>query len=313
MRETRLRGFFSFRASSDSWLSRVRENFWQLFVSARLAPTSANGAPIHLLKFERSTRSRRAQTLSLVTHGAVIAAISIVASQTVYQKPEAKPQVSVSIGPLVYSPDTDHFASKPSSGPKAGGGEEAASPANHGFLAPRSSVQLAPPRLPDNANHLLPITATILDAQAPPIIAPPNDLGLPWMPDKTNSAGPGSNGGIGAGKDGGMGDREGPGGGEGGSNLAYSRGVAPPTCVVCSYPIYTDEARHAKMQGTVTLRVLVGSDGKAAEIRVIRGVGFGLDERAVQTVRGWKFNPARDANQRAIAAWVTIEAVFRLF
>jgi len=67
------------------------------------------------------------------------------------------------------------------------------------------------------------------------------------------------------------------------------------------------------VQGTVTLRVLVGSDGKASEIRVVRGVGFGLDERAVQTVRGWKFNPARDANQHAIAAWVTIEAVFRLF
>jgi len=313
VREIRLRGFSSIRASSDSWLGRVQENFWQLFVSARLAPTSANGAPIHLLKFERSTRSRRAQTLSLLTHGAVIAAISIVASEKVHQRAEPKPQVSVSIGPLLYSPDADHFVSKPSSGPKAGGGEEAASPANHGFLAPRSSVQLAPPRLPDNANHLLPITATILDAQAPPIVAPQNDLGLPWMSDKTNSAGPGSNGGIGAGKDEGMGDREGPGGGEGGSERGYSRGVTPPTCVVCPYPIYTDEARHVKAQGTVTLRVLVGSDGKASDIRVTRGVGFGLDERAAQTVRGWKFNPARDANRRAIAAWVTIEAVFRLF
>jgi TonB family protein len=68
-----------------------------------------------------------------------------------------------------------------------------------------------------------------------------------------------------------------------------------------------------KVQGTVTLRVLVGSDGKASDIRVTRGVGFGLDERAAQTVHGWKFNPARDANRRAIAAWVTIEAVFRLF
>ena len=105
----------------------------------------------------------------------------------------------------------------------------------------------------------------------------------------------------------------GPGGGQGESNLAYSRGVLAPTCVVCPYPVYTDEARHAKMQGTVTLRVQVGPDGKASEIRVIRGVGFGLDERAVQTVRGWKFNPARDANQHAIAAWITIEAVFRLF
>ena len=67
------------------------------------------------------------------------------------------------------------------------------------------------------------------------------------------------------------------------------------------------------MQGTVTLRVLVGADGRASDIRVLRGVGYGLEERAVQAIRGWKFSPAQDANHRAVAAWVTIEAIFRLF
>jgi protein TonB len=67
------------------------------------------------------------------------------------------------------------------------------------------------------------------------------------------------------------------------------------------------------MQGTVTLRVWVGADGKASDIRVLRGVGFGLEERATQTVRGWKFNPARDANHNAVSAWVIVEAVFRLY
>jgi outer membrane biosynthesis protein TonB len=45
----------------------------------------------------------------------------------------------------------------------------------------------------------------------------------------------------------------------------------------------------------------------------VRGVGFGLDERAMQTVRAWKFSAARDPSHRLIAAWITIEAVFRLF
>jgi TonB family protein len=305
-----MRGF-SF-LSPDSWLGRVRENFSQLFTPAALTPGSANGAPIHLLKFERSGRANRAQTVSLLTHGAILAAISLVVSQTVHQ-PDVKRQVPTNIGPLFYSPDTEHFAEHPSQGHTAGGGERSASPATRGFFAPRSPVQLAPPRLPDNATHLLPITPTILDTQAPPIVTPQNDLGLPWMSDKNGSAGQGSKGGIGAGKDGGMGDRDGPGGGEGEGNLPYARGVSMPTCVTCPYPIYTDEARHAKMQGTVTLRVLVGADGRASDIRVVRGVGFGLEERAMQTVRGWKFRPARDANQRPVAAWVTIEAVFRLF
>jgi protein TonB len=174
-------------------------------------------------------------------------------------------------------------------------------------------MQLAPPRLPDNVTHVLPITPTILDMQASPIITPQNDLGLPSMHDKNGSAGPGSNDGIGAGNRRGVGDHDGPGGGDGEGNLAYARGVSMPTCVTCPYPIYTDEARHAKLQGTVTLRVLVGADGRASDIRVVRGLGFGLDERAVQTVTGWKFRPARDANQRAVPAWITIEAVFRLF
>jgi TonB family protein len=241
----------------------------------------------------------------------VLAAISLIVSQTI-QQPEVKRHIT-DAGPLFYSPDTGRFVEHPSQGNKAGGGERVASPATRGFFAPRSPVQLAPPQLPDNATHLLPITPMILDTQASPIVAPQNDLGLPGMSEKNTSPGPGSRGGIGAGENGGMGDRDGPGGGEGEGNLAYSRGVSMPMCVTCPYPIYTDEARHAKVQGTVTLRVLVGADGAASDIRVIRGVGFGLEDRAVQTVRGWKFRPARDASQRAVGAWVTIETVFRLF
>ena len=257
MRQTRLRGFYFFRASSNSWFGRVRENFWQLFAPTRLAPTSANGAPIHLLRFERSTRGRRAQTLSFLTHSAAIVALLLLASGRGSQIAEPKTQISVSIAPLLYSPDTEQFANRPSAGARAGGGAEAVLPATRGFFPPRSPVQLAPPRLPDNANHLLPTTTTILDAQAPSVVAAQSNAGLPWMPDKTNSGGPGDRG-IGAGKDGGMGDREGPSGGDGESKTPYARGVLSPSCVICPYPVYTDEARHAKVQGTVTLRVLVG-------------------------------------------------------
>jgi len=58
---------------------------------------------------------------------------------------------------------------------------------------------------------------------------------------------------------------------------------------------------------------LVGADGRASQIRVVRGIGLGLDDRAVEAIRGWKFLPALDASRRAVPAWVTVEAVFRLF
>ena len=312
MRGIRLRHFCS-HISSDSWLGRVCENVWQVLTPTKLSPTSANGAPIHLLKPDRSRRSESAQTLSLITHVGIIVGLLAIASYPPKLKRETN-SASTSIEHLLYSAPKNQLLRNPNPGRRAGGGQNEASAATHGFFAPQSSVQLAPPRLPDRVNHLLPITATILDAEAPAVVSPQENLGLPWMTTNTNSAGPGSNGGIGGGKNGGMGDREGPSGGDGeGDSSSYSSGVSLPTCVICPYPVYTDEARHVKIQGTVTLRVLVGADGKAADLRVVRGVGYGLEERAMQTIRGWKFNPARDANHRAVAAWVTVEAIFRLF
>lgn len=98
-----------------------------------------------------------------------------------------------------------------------------------------------------------------------------------------------------------------------GTRGPYGPSATPPACAYCPYPTYTDEARHGKVQGSVTLQVLVGADGRAQDIRIVKGIGFGLDEHALETVRGWRFVPARDGSKRAVPAWVTVEAVFRLF
>jgi protein TonB len=133
------------------------------------------------------------------------------------------------------------------------------------------------------------------------------------MPKDTASPGSGKGHGIGS-KDGHtMGDGAiGP-GGDGTGNGPYAPGIIPPGCLYCPYPTYTDEARHGKVQGSVTLQVLVGADGRAHDVRIVKGIGFGLDERAAETVGGWKFTPARDGAKHAVATWVTVEAVFRLF
>jgi len=110
----------------------------------------------------------------------------------------------------------------------------------------------------------------------------------------------------------GDGEKDGP-GGQGSSLTKYSAGVTWPKCAYCPDPQYTDEAREAKLQGAVTLLVLVGADGRASQIRVVRGIGLGLEDRAVQAIRGWKFVPALDASRHAVPAWVTVEAMFRLF
>jgi TonB family protein len=304
--------FLRHRPNSESWLTRVRENLVQAFASTRLTHSSSNGAPIHLLQLGSNGKAGRAQTASLLTHAAIIAALALLAIQS-HVSPTKRDRIDAVQGRLLFAPPIDFANDHPSLGHNGGGGERNPIPATHGFLAPRSSVQLAPPRLPDNVTHVLAVPVATFDEKAPPIVAAVPQLGLPWMANDTNSAGPGKDGGIGSGKDGGMGDNSGVDAGEGESGTPNSHGMTMPVCVTCPYPLYTDEARKVKVQGTVTLRVLVGTDGRAAQIHVSRGVGYGLDERAVETVRGWKFSPARDAARRVVPVWITIETVFRLF
>jgi protein TonB len=297
-------------SESPGWSTRVRENLAHFIAPSGLTPSSSSGAPIHLLKLERTTKAASAQTVSLLTHAGILVALTLLATHGPIRKIIGGGPFLPSHETLTFERRTDLTPQRASlGGLKGGGGNANPIPATHGFLQ-HSSVQLMSPRVPDNVNHQLPVEVTILDANAPPAVSN-NNVGLPWMPNDTDSGGSGHQG-IGGGKDGGAGDLEGSGDGWSDGDRS-GRGISIPVCDICPFPVYTDEARHVKVQGTVTLRVLVGANGKAAQIRVVRGVGYGLDDRAIETVRGWKFTPAHDAAGRNVPAWVIIETVFRLF
>jgi TonB family protein len=88
-------------------------------------------------------------------------------------------------------------------------------------------------------------------------------------------------------------------------------GVKPPRVLSKVDPEYTQAARAAKLQGTVLLAIVVGSDGAAHDIHVIRTVGSGLETKAAEAVRRWKFQPGtRDGQPVSVRA--TIEVNFRL-
>jgi protein TonB len=76
-------------------------------------------------------------------------------------------------------------------------------------------------------------------------------------------------------------------------------------------PEYSEDARKAKFSGTVVLQLIVDVDGKAKNIKVTRGVGLGLDEKAVEAVQKWKFIPGRK-NGQAVPVYATVEVNFRL-
>jgi len=310
MRDRFFRPFSS--SPRDSWLRRIRENFRQAFAPVRIFPSSANGAPIHLLSWRRTPAVNNPRTISFVAHLTLIAGILLVHVET-RTPPRGGVGVEALRGVRAFFPLPAHVFGQPSLGMKSGGGENDPRPAKHGLLAPGSSVPLLPPRREVNPSPELPVISSVFDPAATQSPVPISNLGLPWMKDNSDSAGPGKDHGFGAGKGGGMGDDEGPGAGQGDSYKGpYANPVTLPTCVYCPDPQYTDEAREAKVQGHVMLRVLVSADGRASQIQIAQGIGTGLDDRAVQSVRSWKFAPARDGARRAVPAWITVEIIFRL-
>lgn len=314
MPEPFLRPFASLSSSRDGWFRRIRENLQQVLASARIFPSSANGAPLHLLPSRAPSIANGSRTISLLAHVLLISGVLFLHFELRQPRasnagPEGSLHRPSAFFPL---PDPSLFG-QPSVGIRSGGGENDPRPARHGDLAPASSRPLLPPRVIVNPVPELPVPASVFDANASPLPPLITNLGLPWMKEDSNSAGPGKDHGFGAGKKRGMGDDEGPGAGQGDSyNGAYANGVTLPTCLYCPEPQYTDQAREAKLQGRVTLRVLVGADGRSSQVQIVQRVGLGLDERAVESVHAWKFIPAHDAARRAVASWVTIEVVFRL-
>jgi periplasmic protein TonB len=315
MHDSFVRSLFSPSNSSDNLIQRIRKNFRDALTPGKWEVSSANGAPLHLLRFESSARTSRGQGVSFLTHAAIVVALALIATHpfkpvSPHENETTKVLKRLTSPSRLLAPSTEG-APDPGSGSGGGG---VPIPTTTGNFVLLSSIQVVRPSLPPKQEEHMPVPPTIFDPAAAPVLTPVSKIGLPWMREETNSPGPGDSNTVGDGPGNTMGNgpSDGP-GGLGESQSRYRGDVTLPSCAYCPDPQYTDEAREAKLQGKVRLRVLVGVDGRASQIRVVEGIGLGLDERAERAIRGWKFVPAHDGSQHPVAAWVTVEAVFRLF
>jgi protein TonB len=76
-------------------------------------------------------------------------------------------------------------------------------------------------------------------------------------------------------------------------------------------PDYTDEARRRNLNGEVLLEIVVRADGRVGDVRVLQGLGAGLDQRAIEAVRQWRFSPARRLG-KPVDVLVEVAVEFRL-
>jgi len=200
-----------------------------------------------------------------------------------------------------------------------GGGARSPLPANKGKLPKIAPRQFTPPAaVVQNPNPKLIMEPTLV---IPPDVNPPNmnmpNYGYPLGRIGPPSSGPGSGGGIGSGSGGGVGPGRGPGfgpgegGGFGGGVYRIGGGVSAPVAIYKVEPDYSDEARKAKLQGAVILEGIVGTDGNVYEIKIVQALGLGLDEKAVEAVKNWRFQPGMKEG-KAVATRVEFEIHFRL-
>jgi TonB family protein len=153
-----------------------------------------------------------------------------------------------------------------------------------------------PPPPAAKPDPIPPVVAPVVSAPAdakeqPGILASGNPASTSQGPGAGGGSGAGSGAGIGEGHGSGIG--EGSGGGTGGGPYRPGSGITPPSIVQEVKPDYTDDARRRGITGDVVLEIVVRSDGRVGNVRLVQGLGAGLDQRAIDAVRQWRFAPAK--------------------
>ncbi len=95
---------------------------------------------------------------------------------------------------------------------------------------------------------------------------------------------------------------------------AGTKGYSTPRCSYCPAPQYSKEGLKRRIEGDVTLKAVIGTDGRAHNIVVTRGLGYGLDEKAVEVVRDkWTFIRAKGPDGKPAAVHLIIQVDFHLY
>ena len=129
------------------------------------------------------------------------------------------------------------------------------------------------------------------------------------------SGSPGSGGGTGGGYGSGTGNSRGgagAGGAQDGVYVAGMPGITPPVSERTLQPSYPEASRSRGEQGVVLLKVEVLANGRVGQLEVEKSSGYErLDERALRTVKGWRFKPALKGRE-VVACWINIPVRFNL-
>jgi periplasmic protein TonB len=271
--------------------------------------------PLEVRPMWSHTRSQFSQALSVGLHVLVVSSLLFfpaVASNLIMPTITSVTLLAPPPPALRLPPDAGR------SGGGGGGGMKTPTPPSKGELPRGADKQILPPMVEiKNFAPSLVVEPTIIAPQLAQVQLPVMQFGDPNGIVGPPSAGPGRGGGIGTGVGTGVGPGEGPGagpgkgGGFGGGVFAVGGGVSEPRPTYSPNPEYSDDARKGRIQGTVELLVIVKADGTVDIQNVSKALGYGLDQKAIDAVKTWRFTPGRK-DGLPVATLVSISVNFSL-
>lgn len=294
----------------------IANNIYDLFYPPKkLPPLVLTSKPIPVKDPMQEDRGKASPIISAAVHVLIIALV--LWAFLAVKKAVSKKQLVTNIDVSQYMP----IAPKgPQMGGGGGGGSHDVIQAPKGKLPKFEEKPITPPMVIQNDHPKLAVEPAIMmpkDIQLPTNNLP--NLGDP----RTNVVGPASNGsgsgaGMGTGSGGGIGSGKGngygpgEGGGYGGGLYHVGGGVSAPQLVFAPDPEFSDEARRAKYQGVCVVSLIVDAQGMPQRVQVVRHLGMGLDEKAVEAVKQYKFKPSTYQG-KPVPVEITVEVNFHIY
>ena len=285
----------------SSLVSSIRD----VFFPQKLPPLVLESKPIPVPDRMKTRQDPRATAASFLIYGLLIAIIGWMLNKHVQFTAPVKQLIVANLTPPPEMPKVNDRMG-------GGGGQRGPTPVSKGQLPKFADTQITPPKAPPMEQPKIKMPEPTIEVQKDLKMASNNmpNLGMPNSPLIGNSMGNGSGSGLGSGNGSGLGP--GSGGNYGGGLRHVGGGVSSPEVIYKVEPEFSEEARKAKFMGVVTVTLIVNTQGLPQDVHVIRGVGMGLDDKAVEAVRQYKFKPAME-NGHPVPVRVNVEVNFQIF
>jgi TonB family protein len=296
------------------------ESIRDVFFPPKLPPLELTSTPIPVPDRMAVKPNPWAIGISTAVNVSILLILLFFVGKKIIDTVNSRKLMATDIDVGVWQPQAPKGAS--TNGGGGGGGDHSIVDPIKGKLPKIEKDPVVPPQVQTVENPKIPMPSAI-DVQKN--ITLPDNPNLPNI-GVTRSAnvalasnGQGSGGGMGTGRGGGLGSGAGNGygpgygGGAGGGLYHVGGGVSAPVALNSVEAEFSDEARRAKYQGVCLIQMIVDAQGNPQNPRVVRALGMGLDEKALEAVRKYKFRPAMKDGRTPVPVMITVEVNFRLY